>query len=134
MNHPDPPTPNVEWGTVYALFDFSPHVQVDSSVEKKYTAWAGLVRSRSPRPRDIVLGVAFDANKFRSWVVKPDGTLLASPVVNLPRVLDLVNVEASEAKLKLLNLLSTIALADCFLTEAGRPPTVENGTGGASNS
>jgi hypothetical protein len=127
------PTGELNWGRVYILFDFSPHVHADSSVEKKHIAWAEAVRAQAPSPRDVVLGVAFDANKFHLWVVKQDGALLASSTVSLPRVpgdsqgpLDPIDLEESEALPHLLRVLSTIALAERFLIPITPSGNMEN--------
>lgn len=127
------PAGELYWGKVYVLFDFSPHVRVDSSVKKKHMAWAQLVRAQARSPRDLVLGVAFDANRFHLWVVKQDGAFISSSTVNLPRVpgrlqgpLGPMDKEESEALLQLLRVLSTIALAERFLIPFTSLENVEN--------
>lgn len=117
--------PELDWGRAYILCDFSPHVQLLSSVEEKRMGWARFIRAESLVPRDVILGIAFDANKFHAWAVVDDGKLLSSPTVNLPRAEssleseDPASPEDLEAVLQFLDAMCVICLSDVYLTRGG---------------
>lgn len=58
----------------------------EPSVGNKHLAWARAIRDKVPHA--VVIGYAFDGNKYHQWVVKDDGSFTPSPVFTLPRAVD----------------------------------------------